>query len=378
VLTARTWSRARACSAPSLRLPPWRAQQFLLVLSEGACISVRAPGPPRQHLQKMGALCALLGLCALSHHLLTVVDAGPIAEYLAEVGLGRHGTNFEQALAASEWKHHDLDALQSMETYELGELCSEADMSTKDAIKLSRVLRSRAAGSKSSRPEFGSTLEGGGKPKARSTPPAAPRVHRPQLLHQRTVPLAPSLPRIHVDEIDVDPEFETYRRRERPFILVGAMESWEAMEKWKTLSYLGDIMPKEVTDFYPHNMLSMDRQNPYLTRLGRAIQQLLSPKDFSKFNYDPTAMEGRYMHLQLTPPTWRLLEDNKDVDVNRHWHLKGDEWMDECMPDPDLQSEYHLKTHWQIILAGSRARSCPPPSIFHNNWSFFTVGTTFA
>ena len=28
--------------------------------------------------------------------------------------------------------------------------------------------------------------------------------------------------------------------------------------------------------------------------------------------------------------------------------------MDICMPEPDLQSEYHLKTHWQIILAGSR------------------------
>lgn len=297
----------------------------------------------------MRALCVLLVS-------LTVVHAGAIADYLAEVGLGPHGTNFEQALALSEWKNHDLDGLQSMEAYELGELCSEADMSTKEAIKLSRALRSRAAGSKSdSRPEFGSSFEGGGKkPKA---PPASPGVHRPQLVHQRDVPLAPSLPRIHVDEIDVNPEFETYRRRERPFILVGATESWEAMEKWKTLSYLGDIMPKEVTDFYPYNMLSMDRQNPYLTRLGRAIQQLLSPDDFSKFQYDGTAMEGRYMHLQLTPPTWKLLETNKDVDVDRHWHLKGDEWMDKCMPDPDLQSEFHLKTHWQIILAGSRAPS---------------------
>ena len=131
----------------------------------------------------------------------------------------------------------------------------------------------------------------------------------------------------------------------------------------------GCLMPKEVTDFYPHNMLSMDRQNPYLTRLGRAIQQLLSPKDFSKFDYDPTAMEGRYMHLQLTPPTWRLLEDNKDIDADRHWHLKGDEWMDERLPDPDLQSEFHLKTHWQIILAGSRAPSFEfrQPFIFYDD-----------
>ena len=323
----------------------------------------------------------LLALLLCAPQLLGLVAAGPIAEYLSDAGLGHHGPGFERALAASEWRHHDLDALQAMETYELGELCSEADMPTKDAIKLSRALRGRAAGgAASSRPEFGSSLESGAAAKPRRRPPpaaAAPQVHRPRLRHQRAVALAPSLPRIHVDEIDVNPEFETYRRRERPFILVGATESWQAMEKWKTLSYLGDIMPKEVTDFYPYNMLSMDRQNPYLTRLGRAIQQALTPDDYSKFNYDATAMEGRYLHLQLTPPTWRLLEENKDIDVDRHWHLKGDEWMEACMPEPDLQSEYHLKTHWQIILAGSRGAGMfnHSDTLMTSSWHATVLGT---
>jgi len=80
----------------------------------------------------MWALCVLLAS-------LTVVHAGAIADYLAEVGLGPHGTNFEQALALSEWKNHDLDGLQSMEAYELGELCSEAEMSTKEAIRAQRA-----------------------------------------------------------------------------------------------------------------------------------------------------------------------------------------------------------------------------------------------
>ena len=320
----------------------------------------------------------LLAACAL---LWPITHAGPIAEYLSDAGLAKHGATFEKALADSEWSGHDLDKLQAMEAYELGELCSEAEMTTKEAIKLSRALRGRAAGgAESQRPEFGSSLAADGgapKPKRRPPSPPEPRVHRELLRHQRTVALAPSLPRIHVDEIDVNPDFETYRRRERPFILVGATESWKAMEKWKTLSYLGDMMPKEVTDFYPHNMLSMDRQNPYLTRLGRAVQQLLNPQDYSKFNYDPTAMEGRYMHLQLTPPKWRELEAAGDIDTERHWHLKGDEWMDVCIPEPDLQSEYHLKTHWQIILAGSRGAGMfnHSDSLETSSWHATVLGT---
>jgi len=63
-------------------------------------------------------------------------------------------------------------------------------------------------------------------------------------------------------------------------------------------------------------MLLPERQNPYLTRLPRAVEELLGvepgplqqKRDGSAFAYDPSAMAGRYMHLQLTPRMWSDLE----------------------------------------------------------------------
>lgn len=51
----------------------------------------------------------------------------------------------------------------------------------------------------------------------------------------------------------------------------------------------------------------------------------------SAFAYDPTAMEGRYMHLQLTPKMWTELEAKGDINPDRHWHLASDDWLEECL-----------------------------------------------
>mmetsp|Transcript_42162 Transcript_42162/g.112500 ORF Transcript_42162/g.112500 Transcript_42162/m.112500 type:complete len:178 (+) Transcript_42162:174-707(+) len=64
------------------------------------------------------------------------------------------------------------------------------------------------------------------------------------------------------------------------------------------------------------------------------------------------------MHLQLTGADWARLERHGDIKEpeDRHWHLSSDHWMEACLgyPDSDLADEYHIKTHWKIILAGAR------------------------
>ena len=57
--------------------------------------------------------------------------------------------------------------------------------------------------------------------------------------------------------------------------------------------------------------------------------------------------------------------------------------MAECMPQPELQSEYHLKTHWQIILSGSRGGPPTPPPFalllaFAQNCFVFSPFAAFA
>ena len=94
---------------------------------------------------------------------------------------------------------------------------------------------------------------------------------RPELLHQRSVPPAPPLPRIPVSELP-NPGNEQYMELRVPFVLTGAMDGWKALS-WNltelaaryihcsatVLSCVERSMlcswPKAVADFHPFNML---------------------------------------------------------------------------------------------------------------------------
>jgi hypothetical protein len=179
------------------------------------------------------------------------------------------------------------------------------------------------------------------------------------LLHRVPVEPGMELPRIHVRDLD---QYEHFLERRDPFILLGAAD-WPIIENakdgWSWLEELARRWPKAVTDFYPHNMLSHSRQSPYLTRLATAVEELkVDPRtQESKFRYETQggALEGRYMHLQLTPAQWLELEKS-DIPVERHVHLENDNWLRKCLgyPHEAVAAEYHLKTHWKILLVGAR------------------------
>ncbi|KAJ8607482.1 hypothetical protein CTAYLR_009432 [Chrysophaeum taylorii] len=191
-------------------------------------------------------------------------------------------------------------------------------------------------------------------------PPAVgPTPHqRDFLVHQRDAPVARPLPRVSVEDVDGS----RFAERREAFVLVGATRGWGAVkntsaEAWAWLRSLAARWPRAVTDFYPYNMLTKDRQAPFLTRLPRAVEELgkLNGDRSSTFRYDRRALEGRYMHLQLTPESWAELEARADMVRERHRHLENDGWVDECFGDDEVvRREYHLKTHWKIVLAGAR------------------------
>ena len=59
-----------------------------------------------------------------------------------------------------------------------------------------------------------------------------------------------------------------------PFILTGAMDDWPMLQTWRgdykaKMKHLGKIFEREVTDFYPYNMLTQGT-SPYLLRFGAA------------------------------------------------------------------------------------------------------------
>ena len=178
---------------------------------------------------------------------------------------------------------------------------------------------------------------------------------RPFLTHQREVPLAPELPKIHVGDLDT---FRRYKDRRDPFVLQGAMDGWRnaSLKPWTFLDDVATWFPRAVVDMYPYNMLSKTRQSPYLTRLPRAITELALPNGdpTSKFQRDPTAKTGRYLHLQLTPAMWVVLENQHVIPAQRHSHLHNDAWLLKCLDDSDVLEEYHIKTHWKVLLAGAK------------------------
>jgi hypothetical protein len=52
---------------------------------------------------------------------------------------------------------------------------------------------------------------------------------------------------------------------------------------------------------------------------------------------------------------WMDLEERGDIDPNRHWHMRSDQWMEECLgyPDSQISEEFHIK----VKKGGERERA---------------------
>ena len=65
-------------------------------------------------------------------------------------------------------------------------------------------------------------------------------------------------------------------------------------------------------------------------------------------------LQGRYLHVQLTPKTWEKLEQKGAIpkDEDRHWQLSEDEWLEECLGQTTAPPRCALRV----------ARRRPPPA----------------
>ena len=75
----------------------------------------------------------------------------------------------------------------------------------------------------------------------------------------------------------------------------------------------------------------------------------------SSLAINTSAPNGRYLLQRLSPPMWGKLAARGDVPVRLPPPLHAHHWVDECFEDsPDAASEWHMKTDWKALLAGSR------------------------
>jgi len=199
------------------------------------------------------------------------------------------------------------------------------------------------------------------EPHATQAPLRDSNWHRAELTHQRNVARAPPIPRVSVKDIE-RPENTQFYRLARPFILTDAMKDWPIMSNytWGSGAEAASLFPKAVVDYYPFNMLEFNTK-PFLWRLASVVREFYNPTVHpfpraapQEALRSPTSAEGRYLHLQLTMGMWKLLEGQGAMPRKRTKVLKNDWWIRRCLPNQALIDEYHLKTHWKIILIGSR------------------------
>ena len=191
---------------------------------------------------------------------------------------------------------------------------------------------------------------------------------RDQLLYDRGVPPSRPFPHVHVSEL-YEPENEPYKNRRRAFILTGAMEDWEAPTAWKDGNKIAKLFPKNIVDFYPMNMLKSG-SHPYLFHMKSALHELKQAPGKGRFGEKEktdTETPGKYLHLQLGEDEWSKLRENNEMGNPIHKWLRTDGWMKKCIKKKALRDEYHIKTHWKIILIGR-----PGAGMFNHSDSLLT------
>ena len=197
------------------------------------------------------------------------------------------------------------------------------------------------------------------------------------LTHKRNAPPVGPFAHIDIEALYADPANEAYLEGRRPFVLTGAMAKWTAPTRWRNGRALSRWFGKEIVDFYPMNMLrSGGGNNPYLFEFAPALHELKKKVGRGRFGqkeYDDAweagNAPGKYLHLQLKEEQWAKLRRNGlgSKDQRLHIWLRTDGWMKRCLPTQALRDEYHIKTHWKIVLIGT-----PGAGMFNHSDSLLT------
>lgn len=178
---------------------------------------------------------------------------------------------------------------------------------------------------------------------------------RSYLTHQTDAPLANAFPRFTLSEfLDTNnASMDRYRKGETAFVVEGMMDNWPIREKWGNGDFLARTYPRAVTDFFPYNMLDENDKPLYLYRLGYAHRMLLDPL-FPSDQGTQKAFSGKYLHWQVMPKQWRTMRSGGDVSPFPKWLKTDNWWMSRCLKTDALKEEYHIKTHWRVVLMGTK------------------------
>ena len=163
-------------------------------------------------------------------------------------------------------------------------------------------------------------------------------------------------PRVHVKDL-YKPKNEDYLYRRKPFILTNAADDWTAVKDkfLKSGRRLAKWFPRTVVDFYPMNMLETG-SHPYLFHLKQGLAELELPPGQGRFGKteleDARGQSGQVFAYAADLKDMEKLRESGALGKKMHKWFRTDGWMSKCLKSQQLVDEYHIKTHWKIILIG--------------------------
>jgi len=210
---------------------------------------------------------------------------------------------------------------------------------------------------------------------AAASPPAqAPAAKAKPLMDRPRRPTRnprPKLPRVHMAHMGLSENAE-YAAGRAPFVLVGAMDGWN-MTKFLPRA-LAQHFPASTVDFYPHNMDQVTVR-PFLVPLSQAFSEQSSPS--GSFPQSLSA-PGSYIQWNVRQEDWEQLREWMGPPGLLSLFRLDDAWLmpvhflaanhfggsadvaadpaldHQCLNSHALRNAFALRTHWRMVLIGSR------------------------
>ena len=170
------------------------------------------------------------------------------------------------------------------------------------------------------------------------------------------------LRRITLEELEADPYLMTGAQ---PFVLTGAMETWESLNKFQDLNFFIKNYPNTIVDHYPRN-LANPKDKPYLQPMETVMQGFIDKYEEQEKYGDPSVpfeeryKHSQYIHWRMTLPEYQKIEEMFQPLPK---FMKVDEvWMKKCFPDKQDDHDWPLNNffrhaHWRIIVIGEKNSS---------------------
>jgi len=151
-----------------------------------------------------------------------------------------------------------------------------------------------------------------------------------------------TFPRFSLADLQMESNAE-YAEGLLPFVITDVVTRWGAIEKWNNVQYFERLVPEEIVDWYPNNLMKSD-DHPILTGLHNAVNTM-------KRSLSTPA----YIQMRFTTQGRKMLFG--DIDMETFPALLQSEWWSNkqgCLTSEEARDNWIRTTQWNMLLIGNK------------------------